>query len=92
MAPLAAGLGAGGLGAGAGPPSGDRIRIEVEDQAEGPHQGASTKGSGLALQTLRKRLDQQYEGRATLQLSSQVQGTLVTVELPKDTDIIGELG
>jgi LytS/YehU family sensor histidine kinase len=72
--------------------AGDRIRIEVEDQAEGPHQGPSTKGSGLALQTLRKRLDQQYEGRATLQLSSQDQGTLVTVELPKDTDIIGELG
>jgi LytS/YehU family sensor histidine kinase len=72
--------------------AGDRIRIEVEDQAEGPHQGPSTKGSGLALQTLRKRLDQQYEGRATLRLSSQDQGTLVTVELPKDTETTGELG
>jgi LytS/YehU family sensor histidine kinase len=71
--------------------AGDRIRIEVEDQAEGPHQGPSTKGSGLALQTLRKRLDQQYEGRATLQLSFQDQGTLVTVELPKDTETTGGL-
>ena len=71
--------------------AGDRIRIEVEDQAEGPHQGPSTKGSGLALQTLRKRLDQQYDGRATLQLSFQDQGTLVTVELPKDIETTGEL-
>lgn len=69
--------------------AGDRLRIEVEDQAEGPHQGPSTQGSGLALQTLRKRLDQQYEGRATIQLSSQEQGTLVTLELPKGTDVAG---
>jgi LytS/YehU family sensor histidine kinase len=62
---------------------GKRLRIEVEDEADGPNRGAPTKGSGLALQTLRKRLDQQYEGQASLQLSPQERGTLVTVELPK---------
>ena len=68
----------------------DRLRIEVEDEAEGPQHGPSTKGSGLALQTLRKRLDQQYDGRAKIQLSTLERGTLVTVELPKDTEIMRE--
>jgi LytS/YehU family sensor histidine kinase len=66
------------------------VRIEVEDEADGPHRGSPTKGSGLALQTLRKRLDQQYDGQANIQLSSQERGTLVTVELPKHADIPGE--
>ena len=69
---------------------GERLRIEVEDQADGPHHGPSTKGSGLALQTLRKRLDQQYDGQADLRLSQLERGTLVTVELPKQAKIIGE--
>jgi LytS/YehU family sensor histidine kinase len=68
----------------------DRLRIEVEDEAEGPHHGPSTKGSGLALQTLRKRLDQQYDGRANIQLSTLEHGTLVTVELPKEAELMGE--
>ena len=68
----------------------DRLRIEVEDEADGPHHGTSTKGSGLALQTLRKRLDQQYHGRASLQLSTLERGTLVTVELPKHVELTGE--
>lgn len=71
---------------------GDRLRIEVEDEADGPHRGSPTQGSGLALQTLRKRLDQQYDGQAHLQLSSLERGTLVTVELPKHADISGEQG
>jgi LytS/YehU family sensor histidine kinase len=70
--------------------AGERLRIEVEDEAEGPHHGLSTKGSGLALQTLRKRLDEQYNGQANLRLSSLERGTLVTVELPKQTDLRGE--
>ena len=65
---------------------GGRLRIEVEDEAEGPHHGSPTKGSGMALQTLRKRLDQQYDGQASLQLSGLEHGTLVTVELPKHAD------
>ena len=69
---------------------GDRLRIEVEDEADGPHRGSPTKGSGVALQTLRKRLDQQYNGQANLRLSSLERGTLVTLELPKHADIIGE--
>lgn len=68
---------------------GERLRIEVEDEADGPHHGLSTKGSGLALQTLRKRLAQQYDGRANLRLSSLERGTLVTVELPKQANITG---
>jgi LytS/YehU family sensor histidine kinase len=69
---------------------GDRLRIEVEDEAEGPHHGPSTKGSGMALQTLRKRLTQQYNGEANLELSSMDHGTLVTLELPKEAPIVGE--
>jgi LytS/YehU family sensor histidine kinase len=69
---------------------GDRLRIEVEDEAEGPHHGLSTKGSGMALQTLRKRLTQQYNGEANLELSSMDHGTLVTLELPKEAPIVGE--
>ena len=67
---------------------GDRLRIEVEDEAEGPHHGPSTKGSGVALQTLRKRLKQQYEGKARLELSSMDRGTLVTLELPKHVQAV----
>jgi LytS/YehU family sensor histidine kinase len=69
---------------------GDRLRLEVEDEAEGPHHGAPTQGSGVALQTLRKRLKQQYEGQASLKLSSMEHGTLVTLELPKHVENLGE--
>ena len=65
---------------------GDRIRIDVEDEADGPRHGAPTKGSGVALQTLRKRLKQQYDGQASLQLSSTERGTLVSLELPKHAE------
>jgi LytS/YehU family sensor histidine kinase len=69
---------------------GNRLRIEVEDEADGPHRGPSTQGSGLALQTLRKRLDQQYDGKANLRLSSLERGTLATVELPMQPAAKGE--
>ena len=69
---------------------GELLRIEVEDEGDGPYRGSPTKGSGLALQTLRKRLDQQYDGKASLQLSSLERGTLVTLELPKHSDVPGE--
>lgn len=69
---------------------GDKLRIEVEDEAEGPVHGASTKGSGVALQTLRKRLQEQYDGEANLRLSSMERGTLVTLELPKQVESMGE--
>jgi LytS/YehU family sensor histidine kinase len=68
---------------------GERLRIEVEDESDGSYLGPPTKGSGVALQTLRKRLDQQYDGRADLRLSSMQHGTLVTVELPKQDDAPG---
>lgn len=69
---------------------GDRLQIEVEDEAEGPRETAPTKGLGLALQTLRKRLEQQYEGRARLELSPRERGTLVTVQVPKRIDGLEE--
>jgi LytS/YehU family sensor histidine kinase len=71
---------------------GERLRIEVEDEADGARHGPPTKGSGLALQTLRKRLDQQYGGKANLRLSSLERGTLVTVELPKQSEGSTEQG
>ena len=69
---------------------GDRLRIEVEDEAEGPHHGVPTKGSGVALQTLRKRLQQQYNGEANLRLSTMERGTLVTLDLPKHVQSVEE--
>jgi LytS/YehU family sensor histidine kinase len=69
---------------------GERLRIEVEDEAEGPNQGPPTQGSGVALKTLRKRLTQQYDGEAHLELSSMEHGTLVTLELPKQAPLVGD--
>ena len=62
---------------------GDRLRVEVEDEADGPRQEHSTRGSGMALQTLRKRLEKHYDGKAELRLSPSVRGTVVTLDLPK---------
>ena len=62
---------------------GTRLRLEVEDESEGPLQTPPTVGSGMALQTLRKRLDKYYEGNAKLDLSPHNNGTLVTLDLPK---------
>jgi LytS/YehU family sensor histidine kinase len=62
---------------------GDLVRIEVEDEAEGRVVHSSPEGSGLALATLRKRLEKQYNGQAGLRLTSLERGTLVTLDLPK---------
>ena len=69
---------------------GERLRIEVEDEADGPHHGLPTKGSGVALSTLRRRLTEQYNGNAHLELSSMDRGTLVTLELPKQAPFLGD--
>ncbi len=69
---------------------GDIVRIEVEDEAEGPPSHPPTRGSGLALSTLRKRLEKQYNGNAALRLSTLARGTLVTVDLPKVSGETGE--
>ncbi len=69
---------------------GDLVRIEVEDEADGPINDSPSKGSGLALRTLRKRLARQYNGEAALRLSALERGTLVTVDLPKTHERIGE--
>ncbi len=69
---------------------GDIVRIEVEDEADGPTNHSPMKGSGLALATLRKRLEKQYNGQATLRLSPHERGTVVTVDLPKAFEETGE--
>ncbi len=69
---------------------GDIVRIEVEDEAEGPTSHPPTQGSGLALSTLRKRLEKQYNGKAALRLLTLARGTLVTVYLPKVSGETGE--
>ncbi|MCZ6807688.1 MAG: histidine kinase [Deltaproteobacteria bacterium] len=69
---------------------GDFVRIEVEDESDGPTSHPPTRGSGLALATLRKRLEKQYNGKAALRLSPLERGTLVTVDLPKASEDIGE--
>lgn len=68
---------------------GERLLLEVEDHSEGPLRYAPTTGSGMALETLRKRLQKHYDGRAELRLSSSAQGTLVTLDLPKQTKTHG---
>lgn len=70
--------------------SGDMVHIEVEnrsvdEEVSSPSQRTSLppqKGTGLALKTLRERLDKQYEGNAKLELMPTDQGMLVTVTLP----------
>ncbi|MEM7137408.1 MAG: histidine kinase [Myxococcota bacterium] len=70
---------------------GSRVRIEVEDEGEGPKVQPATQGSGMALATLRKRLEKQYNGEATLTLNPQERGTVVTVDLPKTNEPTQEL-
>lgn len=69
---------------------GARVRIEVEDEADGPAGHPTQKGAGVALATLRKRLERQYNGEARLQLSPLERGTLVTIDVPKDPRPAGE--
>ena len=68
---------------------GSRVRIEVADEVDGQMSHPTTKGSGMALATLRKRLERQYNGQASLRLSPLEHGTLVTVDLPKTTEELG---
>ena len=68
---------------------GDLLAEGVEDEADGRTVHPTAKGSGLALTTLRKRLERQYNGEATLTLAPLERGTVVTVDLPKTTDARG---
>ncbi|MGB5809036.1 MAG: histidine kinase, partial [Polyangiales bacterium] len=69
---------------------GDHVRIEVEDEGDGPASQPATQGSGMALATLRKRLERQYNGTAMIHLAPHARGTLVTVDLPKTMETTGE--
>ena len=69
---------------------GSQVRIEVEDEGDGDPVQPPTKGSGLALATLRKRLEKQYNGEATLTLAPLTRGTVVTVDLPKTIEPVGD--
>ena len=59
----------------------DRLRIEVIDRAEGTAT-TTTKGSGMALDTLRKRLEKQYGMDASLVLQSTTEGMTAIVTVP----------
>lgn len=72
----------------------NHIRIEVEDHCAGevgsdPPTRASfpVQGTGLALKTLRERLEKQYEDQASLELTPTEHGMLVTVMLPHNASI-----
>ncbi|MEM8608191.1 MAG: histidine kinase [Myxococcota bacterium] len=70
---------------------GNQVRIEVEDEGDGDPVQPPTKGSGLALATLRKRLEKQYNGEAKLRLAPLTRGTVVTVDLPKTIEFAGDM-
>lgn len=60
----------------------EELVIRVEDAGEGEHTGTSRGGSGIALETLRKRLEKRFGERGSLVLEHTDSGTRATVRLP----------
>jgi LytS/YehU family sensor histidine kinase len=58
------------------------MEISVEDRSQGRRRTLSEAGSGIALQTLRKRLDKRFGGRASLTLHPTPHGMRASVKLP----------
>jgi LytS/YehU family sensor histidine kinase len=58
--------------------------IEIEDEASGKRLPPVESGSGIALDTLRRRLSRRYGESATLSLSPTERGMRATVRLPID--------
>ncbi|MBC7171075.1 MAG: histidine kinase, partial [Polyangiaceae bacterium] len=56
--------------------------IEVEDRGHGAVLGPPERGSGIALETLRRQLAHRFGNAASLALSKTEAGTLATVTLP----------
>lgn len=61
---------------------GDMLQVEVIDSSEGKYVGVVKEGTGIALKTLRARLDQRYKGAASLELVKHATGTCAQVRLP----------
>ena len=60
----------------------DILVIEVEDRASGNRVPPMDRGSGIALETLRRRLARRYGERASLGLSPTAEGMRAIVRLP----------
>jgi LytS/YehU family sensor histidine kinase len=57
--------------------------LEVEDRSEGERRPIAEAGSGIALETLERRLSQKYRDAATLALDIRDGGARATVRLPR---------
>ncbi len=66
---------------------GASVRVEVEDRGCGEVLGQVAEGSGIALRTLRQRLERRYGGRASLALEPTDRGTRAVVTLPVESEI-----
>lgn len=62
---------------------GPTLRIEVQDSCAGEAGAPSQAGAGVALCTLRERLEKRYGLGASLELRPQKDGMLVVIQLPK---------
>lgn len=60
----------------------DLLIVAVENQSEGDKVGVVGQGSGIALETLRKRLARKFRGRASLDLAPIDGGMRASVRLP----------
>ena len=60
----------------------EQLRISVLNYAEGNKLGEAAVGSGVALQTLRERLERQFGLSATLMLNTREQGAVAQICLP----------
>lgn len=61
---------------------GDTLVVDVVDRTEGEPLGKAAAGSGIALKTLRERLDKSFEDQASLELVAVEGGTCARVRLP----------
>jgi len=63
---------------------GDRIVMEVEDDGPGITGSSATRGTGVGLVNLRRRLESIYQGAATVSLTpSHPHGAIARVVLPR---------
>ena len=60
----------------------DRLEIKVEDSGRGERRPVEPQGTGIALDTLRKRLAHRYGASAGLSLEPTADGMIATVTLP----------
>ncbi|MFW6051092.1 MAG: sensor histidine kinase [Myxococcota bacterium] len=61
---------------------GSDLHISVEDRSTGPPRAPVERGSGIALETLRRRLHQRFRGAASLELHTVPDGMRASVRLP----------